>query len=166
MMMVLAPPPVGLSNVNRHRSACKPFSSPAIRRATAAKPPAISTRTPREGLPPVSDRLRLLPSDITRPDSALIDAAGTVDALRHCRFGHGRLGRATGFTPRFQSDEPAIEEAMGCNLCRFGTCIRIRQAIRTTGVGECPVPLAASAIANALSRLTGNRYRSLPIREL
>lgn len=32
-----------------------------------------------------------------------------------------------------------------------------------TGVGECPVPLTSPAIANALSRLTGTRYRRLPL---
>jgi hypothetical protein len=61
---------------------------------------------------------------------------------------------------------PRSKRRWAATCAAFGTCIRIRQAIRTTGVGECPVPLAASAIANALSRLTGNRYRSLPIREL
>ncbi|HEY9230382.1 MAG TPA: molybdopterin cofactor-binding domain-containing protein [Gemmatimonadaceae bacterium] len=32
-----------------------------------------------------------------------------------------------------------------------------------TGVGECPVPLMAPAVANALARLTGKRYRTLPL---
>lgn len=35
-----------------------------------------------------------------------------------------------------------------------------------TGVGECPVPLLAPAVANALTRLTGRRYRSLPLATL
>ncbi|MFZ2101707.1 MAG: molybdopterin cofactor-binding domain-containing protein [Oricola sp.] len=35
-----------------------------------------------------------------------------------------------------------------------------------TGFGECPVPLAAPSVANALSRLTGKRYRKLPIADL
>ncbi len=32
-----------------------------------------------------------------------------------------------------------------------------------TGVGEIPVPLIAPAVVNALSRLTGKRYRTLPL---
>ena len=40
-------------------------------------------RTPREGLLPQSDRLRILPLDVTRPESieALIVAAGQIDVL-------------------------------------------------------------------------------------
>jgi isoquinoline 1-oxidoreductase beta subunit len=32
-----------------------------------------------------------------------------------------------------------------------------------TGAGECPVPLISPAIVNALFRLTGKRYRALPL---
>jgi isoquinoline 1-oxidoreductase beta subunit len=32
-----------------------------------------------------------------------------------------------------------------------------------TAIGECPVPLIAPAVVNALARLTGKRYRSLPL---
>jgi isoquinoline 1-oxidoreductase beta subunit len=32
-----------------------------------------------------------------------------------------------------------------------------------TAVGECPVPLIAPAVVNAIARLTGKRYRSLPL---
>lgn len=32
-----------------------------------------------------------------------------------------------------------------------------------TGIGECPVPLIAPAVVNALARLTGKRYRTLPL---
>ena len=35
-----------------------------------------------------------------------------------------------------------------------------------TGVGECPVPLIAPAVANALAKLTGKRYRTLPLTEV
>jgi isoquinoline 1-oxidoreductase beta subunit len=33
-----------------------------------------------------------------------------------------------------------------------------------TGAGECPVPLISPAVVNALARLTGKRYRALPLR--
>ena len=35
-----------------------------------------------------------------------------------------------------------------------------------TGMGECPVPLIAPAVVNALARLTGKRYRTLPVTTL
>lgn len=40
-------------------------------------------RTPREGILPASDRIRILPLDVTRPESiaAALEAAGPIDAL-------------------------------------------------------------------------------------
>ena len=32
-----------------------------------------------------------------------------------------------------------------------------------TGVGEPPVPVISPAVVNALARLTGKRYRALPL---
>ena len=50
-------------------------------------------RTPRPDLFPASDRLRLLPLDVTRPDSiaALVQAAGPIDVLVN-NAGIGLLG--------------------------------------------------------------------------
>jgi len=37
---------------------------------------------------------------------------------------------------------------------------------KPTGCGEPPVPVISPAIVNALSKLTGKRYRKLPLAEI
>ena len=56
------------------------------------------------------------------------------------------------YTPPYMIDAPvAVEVPI------------VPSAEAPTGVGECPVPLIAPAVVNALARLTGKRYRSLPL---
>jgi isoquinoline 1-oxidoreductase beta subunit len=57
-----------------------------------------------------------------------------------------------GFVPPYINDAPA---AVDVHI--------VPSAEPPTGVGECPVPLIAPAVVNALARLTGKRYRSLPL---
>ena len=57
-----------------------------------------------------------------------------------------------GYTPPYIKDAPA---AIDVHI--------VPSAEPPTGVGECPVPLIAPAVVNALTRLTGKPYRSLPI---
>lgn len=59
------------------------------------------------------------------------------------------------YVPAYMGDTPL---AMEVHL--------VDSADRPTGVGECPAPLAAPAFANALGKLTGKRYRKLPIAEI
>jgi isoquinoline 1-oxidoreductase beta subunit len=57
-----------------------------------------------------------------------------------------------GYTPPYMIDAPVEVE------------VHIVPATDApTGVGECPVPLIAPAVVNALARLTGKRYRTLPL---
>ena len=57
-----------------------------------------------------------------------------------------------GFTPPYIIDAPAEVQVH-----------IVPSSDPPTGVGECPVPLMAPAVVNALTRLTGNRYRTLPL---
>ena len=57
-----------------------------------------------------------------------------------------------GYTPPYIADSPVEVEV---HIVPTGDA--------PTGVGECPVPLMAPAVANALARLTGKRYRTLPL---
>jgi isoquinoline 1-oxidoreductase beta subunit len=57
-----------------------------------------------------------------------------------------------GFTPPYMVDAPVDVEVH-----------IVPSTDAPTGVGECPVPLIAPAVVNALTKLTGKRYRSLPL---
>jgi len=57
-----------------------------------------------------------------------------------------------GFTPPYMPDAPMDVEVH-----------LVPSTDQPTGVGECPVPLMAPAVVNALTRLTGRRYRDLPL---
>ena len=56
------------------------------------------------------------------------------------------------FTPAYMKDAPVTVDAH-----------IVPSTEAPTGCGEPPVPVIAPAVANALFRLTGKRYRSLPI---
>jgi isoquinoline 1-oxidoreductase beta subunit len=57
-----------------------------------------------------------------------------------------------GFTPPYIADAP-VDVAVHI----------VATTDAPTGVGECPVPVIGPAVANALARLTGKRYRTLPL---
>ena len=60
-----------------------------------------------------------------------------------------------GYVPPYMGDAPlAVEVHL------------VPSEERPTGVGEPPVPVIAPAVVNALARLTGKRYRSLPLTSL
>lgn len=56
------------------------------------------------------------------------------------------------YAPPYMPDAPAFIEVH-----------IVPSAEQPTGVGEPPVPVIAPAVVNALFRLTGKRYRSLPL---
>jgi isoquinoline 1-oxidoreductase beta subunit len=57
-----------------------------------------------------------------------------------------------GYTPPYIKDAPVTVEVH-----------IVPSTEKPTGCGEPPVPVISPAIVNALSRLTGKRYRSLPL---
>jgi len=60
-----------------------------------------------------------------------------------------------GFTPPYMGDAPASVEVY-----------MVSSNEPPTGAGEPPVPVIAPAVANALAKLTGKRYRTLPLASL
>jgi isoquinoline 1-oxidoreductase subunit beta len=60
-----------------------------------------------------------------------------------------------GYTPPYIADAPLAADVH-----------IVPSAEAPTGAGEAPVPAIAPAVVNAVSRLTGKRYRSLPLRTL
>jgi isoquinoline 1-oxidoreductase beta subunit len=72
-------------------------------------------------------------------------------------FSDGRVDQWNfdGYTPPYMKDAPvAIEVHI------------VPSSEPPTACGECPVPVIAPAVTNALFRLTGKRYRTLPLRAL
>jgi isoquinoline 1-oxidoreductase beta subunit len=57
-----------------------------------------------------------------------------------------------GYTPPFMADAP---EAIDVHI--------VPSSEPPTAMGECPVPVISPAVVNALARITGKRFRSLPL---
>lgn len=57
-----------------------------------------------------------------------------------------------GYTPQYMKDAPVTAEVF-----------IVPSAEQPSGCGEPPVPVIAPAVVNALFRLTGKRYRRLPL---
>ncbi|MBK8197767.1 MAG: SDR family oxidoreductase [Acidobacteria bacterium] len=126
-------------------------------------------RTPREGLLPPSERLRLLPLDVTRADSihAALDAAGPVDALVN-NAGIGVVG-AFEATPMahvrkvFETNTfgvMAMTQAVipQMRARRAGVIVNV-----TSSVTLAPMPLAAAYTASkqAIAGFTGSLAHEL-----
>lgn len=96
-------------------------------------------RTPRENVLPASDRLRLLPLDVTEQDSIAdaVAAAGAIDALVN-NAGIGWMGPLEG-TP-----EKTIRDIFETNT--FGTMEMVRAWCRRCGSAE-PGPSSTSPLA-------------------
>ena len=60
-----------------------------------------------------------------------------------------------GYTPPYIKDAPVVADVH-----------IVPSAHKPSGCGEPPVPVIAPAVVNALSRLTGKRYRRLPLTEI
>ncbi len=69
--------------------------------------------------------------------------------------GHVEQRNWDGYTPPYIKDAPAIVEVH-----------IVPSSEKPSGCGEPPVPVISPAIVNALSRLTGKRYRSLPLADI
>jgi len=60
-----------------------------------------------------------------------------------------------GYTPPYMKDAPVVADVY-----------IVPSSEKPSGCGEPPVPVISPAIVNALSRLTGKRYRRLPLTEI
>lgn len=130
---------------------------------------AATMRTPREGLLPASERLRLLPLDVTREDSirAALETAGPIDALVN-NAGIGLVG-AFEATPMahvrkvFETNTfgvMAMAQAVipQMRLRRAGVVVNV-----TSSVTLAPMPLAAAYTASkqAIAGFTGSLAHEL-----
>src|SRR5437762_2068806 len=72
-------------------------------------------------------------------------------------FKNGRVEQRNfdGYTPPYIVDAPAVVDV---------DVVPSTEA--PTGCGEPPVPVISPAVVNALAKLTGKRYRSLPLRSI
>lgn len=66
--------------------------------------------------------------------------------------GHVEQRNFDGYTPPYIADTPV---AIDVHI--------VPSAAPPAAGGECPVPVIAPAVVNALARLTGKRYRALPL---
>jgi isoquinoline 1-oxidoreductase subunit beta len=76
---------------------------------------------------------------------------------RAITFSDGRVDQRNfdGHTPPYMKDAPVTTE------------VHIAPSTEPpTACGECPVPVISPAVVNALFRLTGKRYRTLPLTSL
>jgi isoquinoline 1-oxidoreductase subunit beta len=79
---------------------------------------------------------------------------GVVQLMAAITLKDGRVEQRNfdGYTPPYIADAPV---AIDVHI--------VPSAAPPTAGGECPVPVIAPAVVNALARLTGKRHRSLPL---
>jgi len=88
------------------------------------------------------------------PGRRLDGTISTLPPLTHAEFVEGRVEQRNfdGFTPPYIADAPVTVDVH-----------IVPSTEAPTGVGEPPVPVISPAVVNALARLTGKRYRTLPL---
>lgn len=126
-------------------------------------------RNPREGLLPASERIRVLPLDVTDPDSiaAAVEAAGPIDVLVN-NAGIGVVG-AFEATPMSHVRKVFETNTFGTmamvqavipqmRVCRSGVIVNV-----TSSVTLIPMPLAAAYTASkqAIEGFTGSLAHEL-----
>ena len=126
-------------------------------------------RTPREDMLPLSPRLRVLPLDVTRPDSiaAVIDAAGPVDVLVN-NAGIGLIGVFEA-TPMATVREVFETNTFGVMAMTQAVLPQMRARSAgvivnvTSSVTLAPMPLAAAYTASkmAIEGFTGSLAHEL-----
>jgi len=88
------------------------------------------------------------------PGRRLDGTISTLPPLTRAEFVEGRVEQRNfdGFTPPYIADAPVTVDVH-----------IVPSTEAPTGVGEPPVPVISPAVVNALARLTGKRYRTLPL---